>query len=440
MLRGAWRWLWVVLAILLVVVCVWVVRDRRKMNHALRRTELAEKQDVVAHVVADVPDAPPPKEDPGLAARLAALGYTDGLVEADDGPTSVTIHKQGRTDGGWNFYTVGGRSSAMLVDMDGREVWRWDVTLKDVWPDFSGDRASEIASWRRALLLPGGDVIGVWSDYGIARVDRYGRVRWAHFMPVHHDLELLPDGGVVTLIHEPRRVKKINPRDDVFEDFLVWLGPDGAEQRRISVLKAFADHPDFPKIWGGRGGADVIDPFHTNSVQVVDERLVYDGGPFKSGQILTSMRNISTVAVIDPETEAVVWYLRGDFRSQHDPRIVGPNEVLVFDNRGLGKRSRVLAYDTRNGRPGWSYTGTEAAPFYTIDCGHAQRLANGNTLINESASGRAFEVEPDGKIVWEYRSPYQVPDDDGKGQMIARFYEFRRVPADTDMSWMVRPQ
>ena len=42
------------------------------------------------------------------------------------------------------------------------------------------------------------------------------------------------------------------------------------------------------------------------------------------------------------------------------------------------------------------------SPFISI----AQRLPNGNTMIDEGATGRVFEVTPRGEIVWEYRSPY----------------------------------
>jgi hypothetical protein len=38
--------------------------------------------------------------------------------------------------------------------------------------------------------------------------------------------------------------------------------------------------------------------------------------------------------------------------------------------------------------------------------GSAQRLANGNTFICESAFGRLFEVTPQGETVWEYIIPY----------------------------------
>jgi hypothetical protein len=39
-------------------------------------------------------------------------------------------------------------------------------------------------------------------------------------------------------------------------------------------------------------------------------------------------------------------------------------------------------------------------------CGNAQRLPNGNTLINEASFGRVFEVTPQGEAVWEFVNPY----------------------------------
>ena len=36
------------------------------------------------------------------------------------------------------------------------------------------------------------------------------------------------------------------------------------------------------------------------------------------------------------------------------------------------------------------------------------RLADDNTLITECATGRIFEVTPEGETVWEYVSPFQL--------------------------------
>lgn len=44
--------------------------------------------------------------------------------------------------------------------------------------------------------------------------------------------------------------------------------------------------------------------------------------------------------------------------------------------------------------------------FFTPRMGNAQRLPNGNTLINEASFGRFFGVTPQGETVWEYVNPY----------------------------------
>ena len=38
----------------------------------------------------------------------------------------------------------------------------------------------------------------------------------------------------------------------------------------------------------------------------------------------------------------VVWALTGDFRAQHDPKILENGNLLLFDNLGRGTLSRIL--------------------------------------------------------------------------------------------------
>ena len=50
-------------------------------------------------------------------------------------------------------------------------------------------------------------------------------------------------------------------------------------------------------------------------------------------------------------------------------------------------------------------------------------MPNGNTLINEGADGRVFEVTSDHQIVWEYVYPFIGSDPDTR-----RIYRAYRVP------------
>jgi hypothetical protein len=47
--------------------------------------------------------------------------------------------------------------------------------------------------------------------------------------------------------------------------------------------------------------------------------------------------------------------------------------------------------------------------FYSPRNSNAQRLPNGDTLINEGTFGRFFEVPAEGELVWEYVNPHLGP-------------------------------
>jgi hypothetical protein len=65
--------------------------------------------------------------------------------------------------------------------------------------------------------------------------------------------------------------------------------------------------------------------------------------------------------------------------------------------------SRVIEVEPATGRIAWKYENGPA--FFSEWGGSVQRLPNGNTLITNSNSGRAFEVTAEGKIVWEFANP-----------------------------------
>jgi hypothetical protein len=95
--------------------------------------------------------------------------------------------------------------------------------------------------------------------------------------------------------------------------------------------------------------------------------------------------------------------------------------LLLFDNGpfrvdqarlvpGAAPFSRVLEVDPATSSIVWEYRDPVAHAFFSALISNAQRLPNGNTLINEGLYGRLFEVTPDGDVVWEYVNPYFGPD------------------------------
>ena len=69
-----------------------------------------------------------------------------------------------------------------------------------------------------------------------------------------------------------------------------------------------------------------------------------------------------------------------------------------------------------------AFEGNKDIPFYTHIKGKHQWLPNGNLLVTESVQGRAFELNPQGEIVWEYIN-YLLPD------FVGSVTEVTRLPA-----------
>jgi hypothetical protein len=215
------------------------------------------------------------------------------------------------------------------------------------------------------------------------------------------------------------------------DDYLVELSADGEELQRISVLESLEN-----------GGADGLlarmkrekELFHTNSIEVLDGRIAERVSAFAAGNLLISLRHLDVIAVIDPGQRRLVWSLTGAFVAQHDPKVLANGNLLLFDNRGKGEISTVCELDPETHAILWEYSGTPAEPFYSKTCGTAYRLVNGNTLINESDGGRAFELAPPGSdeaIVWEFYNPHRGGLEQ---EFIACLYDLQRVPS--HLAWL----
>jgi hypothetical protein len=121
---------------------------------------------------------------------------------------------------------------------------------------------------------------------------------------------------------------------------------------------------------------------------------------FKGGQLLISLRHLDTIAVLDPDSAKVVWAARGPWQAQHDPTFLDNGHLLLFDNSGSPRGSRVLEYDPYTQAFPWSYPGENGTPFLSRIRGMSQRMPNGNTLIVNSDAGEVFEVTLAKEVVW----------------------------------------
>jgi hypothetical protein len=362
---------------------------------------------------------------------LEAIGYLAGSVAGGPGQ-GVAIHDRARSGAGFNFYTSGHGPEAVLMDMDGRELHRWRLPAEEAWPGEKLTPAQRRRGdfWRRAHLFENGDVLALFAGRGIIKIDKDSKLLWARRLGVHHDLAVAPNGDITVLTRWAHLVPRVHPTEPIFEDFVVVLDALGAVKKRVSVLECL-ENSELGRTWlaGGERSGDL---FHSNTVTLLDGRLADALPAFEKGNVLTAMRAIDTIAVLDLEQTKLVWARRGAFRKQHDPKILDNRHMLLFDNRGTPGKSAILEFDPISGRLAWEYRGTPESPFFSKTCGAAERLPNGNTLVTESDRGRAFEVTPAKEIVWEFENPHRAGDE---GEFIATLFELTRLPASFPIDW-----
>lgn len=354
--------------------------------------------------------------------EVGVLPYLSGYKRAG-GASGVTVLDLERAQPGVNLYVSGHRPEASLIDLEGRELHRWRARPVDTWdPGLRPSEAERKQSknwdfWRRVHLLEDGSLLAIYEGAGLVKVDRDSRPVWAFWGGCHHDLEVLEDGTILVLsrtLHELSRYGR-----PILEDFLSTLSADGEELQRVSILESFENSVYAPLL-------DFVPPvpdiLHTNSLELLDGTHADLHPAFAAGNVLISLREINTLAVLDLEKKTIPWALTGAWRQQHHPTFLDDGNLLLFNNLLDDDTSQVIELEPLSQRFVWTYEEN----FFSAQMGTTYRLENGNTLMIESENGRALEVTPEKEIVWEFLNPHRAGEND---ELIATLFDLIRLDA-----------
>jgi arylsulfotransferase ASST len=370
------------------------------------------------------PDPGAPLASPETVHQLANIPYLQGYRPATAGGAIRAYDRKATLDG-LNLFTSGHAPVAFLMDMDGKVVKTWTADAKTSFPGVVLGKEEHDKFLRRAHVFPDGSILALFDEIGLVHLDSSSRVIWAWPARVHHDLAVAEDGRIWILFREKRPVEGIRHREPVWEDFLVELTADGKFVRRLSLVEAFRNSPYAPLLSSVPPGPDI---FHTNSVQILDGTLSDRLAGFRKGNLLVSVKNLNTIAVVDPAAGAVTWAVSGQWYAQHCARLLPNGHLMLFDNLGTMKAaSRVLEVEPLSQQIVWHFGGRKGEDLLSETSGYVQRLANGNTLVTESNFGRVVEVTPDDRVVWEFVNPNRTG---AKNELVGTVYFMERVGRD----------
>lgn len=364
----------------------------------------------------------------------------------------VSIYNATKSYSGYTLFTAytGKKCTNRLINMKGQVIHEWFIKYSDVWkqaPFLKQQFGDEWTCWHGKHLMPNGDLIASFTDNGYpfcggtVRLNLKSQVVWKLPYCTHHAVNLGGDGHLYIpemeiqednqfRIEEPGAI--FPPGKFVRSLRYFWKGPfakdsvliasqSGKLLTKVPILDAIQNSP-YRGLLSNTNNISLDipateEPTHLNDVEVITKEWAHHHPGIQAGDVMVSLRNMSTLVIIDRVSKKVKWSINGPFMRQHDPDLLPNGNILLFDNWGAmdsGGHSRIIELNPVTQQIVWEYGGPKEAPLYSEIRGGQQLLPNGNVLISESTGGRLLEVNRGKEIVWEYINKIETSSQEGE--------------------------
>ncbi len=330
---------------------------------------------------------------------------------------------------------------AWIIDRDGNVRHTWEIDPQAVWGDverISGFNKAENIYPAGMHLYDNGDLLVIFQArntfpyaVGIAKFDKNSSLLWEVESLSHHWLSVDDEGLIyapsLNPVDSPMKIGNTSVRvacksKKVYEDMINVYTPDGKLVKKISVTKALIESGYSGLVYEGNQSKipeyDECDPTHLNDVKVLTKEMAPEYPGLNAGDLLVSMRNNNTIAVIDGKTNRVKKTVSGKSILQHSPIYAGNNKVVLFDNLGGDAEhggSRILKIDLTTEKDETLFpqqTTPKDVDFITHNGGRVV-LSSGQdrALVSLTRRGRILEVDlVNGKVLWEYLNSHSLDD------------------------------
>ena len=402
-------------------------------------------------------------------------------------PSGVTVYNKDKAFNGYTLYASG--LGATLIDMNGHVVKIWkDVNKSPVKPLPGGRILGSVgtaygfggtADYVKTLQLDWDGNIEWSFEKNELMTAADGSSFWASRQ--HHDF--IREGtscGYYTPCQSPKNIgaytillthRKVHAPDlcpnPLLDERIIQVSADGEIAWEWNASEHFREMGFRPsELWSIAEMEKDEDWLHLNAISELGHNRHYAAGDerFAPENIICSSRNDLLIFIIEKSTGRIVWRVGPDHNVKGKYEDIGPiigqhfvhmipeglpgaGNILCFDNggmAGLGTSalmrgySRVLEFDPVTLEKVWEYTGADVhmlegaglvtPPLNSRFISSAQRLPNGNTLIDQGADGIFREVTPEGETVWEFVNPIAAEDaPPGLEYLVYRAY---RLPYD----------
>lgn len=336
-----------------------------------------------------------------------------------------------------------------LIKRDGTIVAKWPVKFFDIFENSQHVLEPPATNWNTdthgALIMPDGSVVFNFEYCGLVKLDRCGRLVWKLNRETHHSVERAEAGGFWIPARQ-HRDKSSNTEFVPFyppykEDTILHVSEDGEILKEISVPGLFYKNGLEALITATGHWFDLNigwdrEILHLNKICELPSRIADDFPMFEAGDLLLSIRESNMILVIDPDTQNIKWWHIGPWLRQHDPEFKPGGTISLFNNNcyrtaygDTGKDrspldapriSNIMEIDPSNNAVKVVYGKKQGQEMLSIIRGKHDLMPDGGLFITEFEGGRAFQVDPNGKVVWEYINYYK--DDEVAEISEARLY------------------
>jgi len=158
------------------------------------------------------------------------------------------------------------------------------------------------------------------------------------------------------------------------------------------------------------------DLIHLNDVEIILKNDAF----VKKGDLVFSLRNLSTVFLYRPSSKKIIWLKNGPWLKQHDVDYIGDGNFTIFDNgviddayfseikenqpahRYIKNNNSIMNYNMKNDTITKIFLLTEKNSIFTPTQGLHRILRNKDVFVEESDMAILHRVSKDQKLVWSY--------------------------------------